>query len=90
MPEKKPDPLSSLSCYEGGKRHIKGCPYEKPVMSSTWTMSYGRKDRTTFSKEEWIVEYIEALEGSIISLKRHRAVFALILVALAVISILKT
>lgn len=27
----KPDPISSIPCDEGGKRHIKGCPHKKEI-----------------------------------------------------------
>ena len=160
----KPDPISSIPCDEGGKRHIKGCPH-KETDGNVWnrafrieagnpaynepklrhmkvggvgavltdedgnavgvaeavesvgiriqgtgsaqkeksidlptngtfpqkmTVSYTRYDRTTFTKEQWQVEYIELLEGTIKTLSRHRAfLFSLVLVGLVVAAIVR-
>jgi hypothetical protein len=62
---------------------------EAALQSMAYTKSFTNHDRSTFTKEQWQVEYIELLEGSLRTLSRHRAILAIVLVVLAVIKILK-
>ena len=67
-------------------------PVEEPkdlAKGAIWTANYSCQDKSTWSKEEWVVYHIDYLESVTRTLSQHRAFLAFTLVVLAFISIVK-